>query len=208
MENLKKLFMKDWMFIPLLAVMGAGVFTTIYMYKAHGVGSFNGVAQNIFINEKNWAAMSSMGVGFVIARVLEGPMVGLLDIGGGMMVTLGCFAPAMIASFGFEWILDSFITSIVTGAVLGALEAVIIMAIRKLIPDGITAGGSDIMMGVGHQMSQYMGPLFIICALKVSIPLGLAAVVGGAIAYWKGSNVLGGIVIGMFLSSFIWTVAA
>ncbi len=207
MSKMRQLFMKDIMFIPLLAIMGAGVFTTIYVYMTYGVGSFNGVAQNVFVNERNWAAMSSMGVGFVIARVLEGPMVGLLDIGGGMMVTLGCFAPAMIASFGATWILENFVASLVCGAVLGAVEGVIIMAIRKLIPDGITAGGADIMMGVGHQMSQYMGPLFIICALKVSIPLGVAAIVGGAIAYAKGSNVLGGVVIGMFLSSFIWVVA-
>lgn len=200
--------MKDWMFVPLLAMMGAGVFTTMYMYMAHGVGSMQGVAMNIFINEKNWAALSSMGVGFVIARVLEGPMVGLLDIGGGMMVTLGCFAPAMLASFGFEWILNNFFASLICGAVLGAIEALIIVGIRKLIPEGVTAGGSDIMMGIGHQMSQYMGPLFIICALQVSIPLGVCAVIGGAIAYWRGSNVIGGIVIGMFLSSFIWTVAA
>lgn len=201
---MKKLFMKDWFFIVILAVMGSAFFATNNMFLAHGVGSLNGVTQNLYLSERDWITMGSMGVGFVLARLLEGPMVGVLDIGGGMMVTVGAFAPSMVALMGFEFVLDNFVLSLIVGAVIGAAIGVFIMTIRKLIPAGITASGSDIMMGVGHSMSAYMGPLFIICALGVSIPIGIFAAVGGAIFFAMKKNPVGGIVIGMFIASFIW----
>lgn len=204
MENIRKLFMKDWFFIPLMAMLCAGVFATIHMFIAYGTGTFNMVTQNIYLSERDWVTMASMGIGIYLARILEGPMVGLIDIGGGVMAGVGGFVAAMVGVLGFSWIYDSFVLTIIIGALVGTLQGTVIMIVRKMIPDGISASGTDIMMGVGHQMSSYMGPLFILCALKVSIPVGIASVVGGAIAHFKGSNVIGGIVIGMFIACFIW----
>ncbi len=204
MENMRKLFMKDWFFIPLMGLLCAGVFGTTHLFLKYGTGTFNIVTNNIYLAERDWLTLSSMGIGIYLARVLEGPMVGLMDIGGGVMAGVGGFVVALVGVLGFGWIYDSFILTLLVGLAVGLAQGAIVILIRKLIPDGISASGTDIMMGIGHQISSYMGPLFIICALQVSIPVGIAACIGGAIAHLKGSNVIGGIVIGMFLACFIW----
>lgn len=203
-KRMKDLFMQDWFFIVLMALLGAGVYTATNMYLTYGVGTFNDVGMNMYLAEKDWVTLGSMGVGFLIARTLEGPMVGLLDIGGGVMVGIGAFMVSMTGVLGFDFILNSFILSLLVGAAFGAIQGSLIMLIRKVIPAGITASGSDIMISVGHQMSLYMGPLFIICALSVSIPIGICAAIGGAIFFALGKNEVGGVVIGIFLASFIW----
>ncbi|MBR2746572.1 MAG: DUF4310 family protein [Erysipelotrichaceae bacterium] len=203
-EKIKGLMMKDWFFIPLMALLGAGVFTSNFLFFKFGAGCLQGVMFIGMMQTKDWISLSSMGVGIVIARILEGPMVGLLDIGGGMMITIGLFAMGLVAQLGAEWVLYNFIASLVVGALLGALEGILIILVRKLIPDGITASGSDIMLNVGYEMSRYMGPLFIICALGVSIPVGIFAAIGGAVAYAREKNILGGIIIGIFIACFIW----
>ena len=162
------------------------------------------VTSNIYLSERDWITMGSMGIGIYLARIMEGPMVGLIDIGGGVMVGIGTFLVAMTGMLGFEFILDNFYLSLLVGGILGLIQGSAIMLIRKLIPAGITASGSDIMMGVGHQMSAYMGPLFIICALMVSIPMGICAAIGGAIFFARGKNEVGGIIIGLFIAALIW----
>lgn len=203
-EKMRKLFMQDWFFIVILAVMGAAILTSDNIYLSNGVGSVNPVSMVLFLKERDWVTLSSLGVGFFLARLLEAPMVGVLDIGGGMMVSIGTFFAGMIGIFGYEFIMDNFVLSLIVGAILGAGMGIAIMAIRKLIPAGITAGGSDIMMGVGHSMSTYMAPLFIICALGVSIPIGIFAAIGGAIFFAMKKNPVGGVIMGMFVASFIW----
>jgi len=81
------------------------------------------------------------------------------------------------------------------------------MGIRYLVPAGVQAGGSDIMMGVGHQLSSWLGPLFLIAALQASIPVGICGAIGGAAFYMSGKNVVGGIILGMFIAVFIWPLA-
>ena len=203
-KKLKDLFMQDWFFIVIMAILGAGVYTTTNMYLTYGVGTFNMVTSNIYLSERDWITMGSMGIGIYLARIMEGPMVGLIDIGGGVMVGIGTFLVAMTGMLGFEFILDNFYLSLLVGGILGLIQGSAIMLIRKLIPAGITASGSDIMMGVGHQMSAYMGPLFIICALMVSIPMGICAAIGGAIFFARGKNEVGGIIIGLFIAALIW----
>ena len=150
--------MQDWFFIVIMAILGAGVYTTTNMYLTYGVGTFNMVTSNIYLSERDWITMGSMGIGIYLARIMEGPMVGLIDIGGGVMVGIGTFLVAMTGMLGFEFILDNFYLSLLVGGILGLIQGSAIMLIRKLIPAGITASGSDIMMGVGHQMSAYCCP--------------------------------------------------
>ncbi len=63
------------------------------------------------------------------------------------------------------------------------------------------------MMGVGHQLSLWLGPLFLLSALGLSIPVGVCGAIGGAIFYKMDKNIVGGIIIGMFIASFIWPIA-
>ena len=175
--------MQDWFFIVIMAIMGAGVYTTSNMYLTYGVGTFNMVDAQIYLSERDWMTMGSMGIGIYLARIMEGSMVGLIDIGGGVMVGIGMFLVGMTGILGFEVVLDNFYLSLLVGGLLGMVQGTVMMLIRKLIPAGVTASGSDIMMGVGHQISSYMGPLFILCALMVSIPMGICAAIGGAIFF-------------------------
>ncbi len=203
-KKLKNLFMQDWFFIVIMAIMGAGVYTTSNMYLTYGVGTFNMVDAQIYLSERDWMTMGSMGIGIYLARIMEGSMVGLIDIGGGVMVGIGMFLVGMTGILGFEVVLDNFYLSLLVGGLLGMAQGTVMMLIRKLIPAGVTASGSDIMMGVGHQISSYMGPLFILCALMVSIPMGICAAIGGAIFFARGKNEVGGIIIGMFIAALIW----
>ena len=203
-KKLKNLFMQDWFFIVIMAIMGAGVYTTSNMYLTYGVGTFNMVDAQIYLSERDWMTMGSMGIGIYLARIMEGSMVGLIDIGGGVMVGIGMFLVGMTGILGFEVVLDNFYLSLLVGGLLGMVQGTVMMLIRKLIPAGVTASGSDIMMGVGHQISSYMGPLFILCALMVSIPMGICAAIGGAIFFARGKNEVGGIIIGMFIAALIW----
>ena len=203
-KKLKNLFMQDWFFIVIMAIMGAGVYTTSNMYLTYGVGTFNMVDAQIYLSERDWMTMGSMGIGIYLARIMEGSMVGLIDIGGGVMVGIGMFLVGMTGILGFEVVLDNFYLSLLVGGLLGMVQGTVMMLIRKLIPAGVTASGSDIMMGVGHQISSYMGPLFILCALMVSIPMGICAAIGGAIFFARGKNEVGGIIIGLFIAALIW----
>ena len=117
---------------------------------------------------------------------------------------IGCGIAGLMYEMGLGFMIESFPLSIVSGAVCGLIIACVVMGIRYLVPSGVQAGGSDIMMGVGHQLSAWLGPLFLIAALQASIPVGICGAVGGALFYLKGKNVVGGIVIGMFIAVFFW----
>ena len=91
-----------------------------------------------------------------------------------------------------------------TGGVIGLVIGLIVMGVRKLIPSGVTAGGTAIMMGVGHQLSNFLAPLFLLSALQYSIPIGIFGALGGIIFYINGKNCVGGIIIGMFIGAFFF----
>lgn len=204
MKKLKELFMKDWFFFVIAACICAGVMGSVHMFMVHDTGYLNGLAGGQLLKNGDYATAAGYGGGFLIARVLEGPLVGLIDIGGGMMHGVGCGLAGLMYEVGLGWMIENFVTAIISGAVIGLAIAGVVMGIRYLVPSGVQAGGSDIMMGVGHQLSSWLGPLFLIAALGASIPVGVCGAIGGALFYMKGKNVVGGIVIGMFIAVFIW----
>lgn len=206
MQKMKELFMKDWFFFVISMAICCGVMGSVHMYMIHGTGYLNGLAGAQLLRQGDYATAAGYGGGFLIARVLEGPLVGLIDIGGGMMHGVGCGVAGLLYASGLGWLIDNFALSLLTGAATGLIIAAIVMGVRYLVPSGIQAGGSDIMMGVGHQLSAWLGPLFLIAALGASIPIGVCGAAGGTLFYLKGKNVVGGIIIGMFIAAFIWPI--
>ena len=186
-EKLNKFLMKDWTFILICMLICAAVVGGTHTYIVDGTGYLNGFAG-----------------GFLIARILEGPLVGLIDIGGSMMHGVGCGVCALIFSMGWGFLIYNFPLAILTGGVIGLVIGLIVMGVRKLIPSGVTAGGTAIMMGVGHQLSNFLAPLFLLSALQYSIPIGIAGALGGIAFYIKGKNCVGGIIIGMFIAAFFF----
>ena len=208
MEKMKKLFMNDWFFIAIMVLMCAGVMGGVHMYLTYGTGYMNVLVGGQLLQSGDYAQAAGFGGGFLLARILEGPLVGILDIGGSIMMGVGCGLVGIMYSIGLGWMVENFIMSLITGAVIGACIGLIIMAIRKLVPNGVQAGGSDIMMGVGHQLANWLAPLFLISALATSVPLGVFGALGGAVAYKFDKNLVGGIIIGMFIAAFFWPVSA
>lgn len=204
MKKLKETFMKDWFFFVIAICICSAVMGSVHMFMVHNTGYLNGLTGGQLLRSGDYATAAGYGGGFLIARVLEGPLVGLIDIGGGMMHGVGCGVAGLIYQLGWGWMIESFPMSLIAGAVCGLIIACVVMGIRYLVPSGVQAGGSDIMRGVGHQLSSWLGPLFLIVALSASIPVGIFGAIGGAAFYLKGKNVLGGIVIGMFIAVFIW----
>ncbi len=208
MEKMKKLFMNDWFFIAIMVLMCAGVMGGVHMYLTYGTGYMNVLVGGQLLQSGDYAQAAGFGGGFLLARILEGPLVGILDIGGSIMMGVGCGLVGIMYSIGLGWMVENFIMSLIAGAVIGACIGLIIMAIRKLVPNGVQAGGSDIMMGVGHQLANWLAPLFLISALATSVPLGVFGALGGAVAYKFDKNLVGGIIIGMFIAAFFWPVSA
>lgn len=207
-SKFESIFMKDWFFFVLAACICAGVMGSVHMYMVHNTGYLNGLAGGQLLKQGDYATAAGYGGGFLIARVLEGPLVGLIDIGGGMMHGIGCGVAGLLYGAGMGWIFDNVVTSLLCGAICGLLIGCVVMGIRKLVPEGVQAGGTDIMMGVGHQLSLWLGPLFLISALGASIPVGLFGAIGGALFYKFDKNIVGGIILGMFIASFIWPIVA
>lgn len=107
MENKKSNFLLADMSFPILVGMAcAAIFAGTHMYVVHKVGAFN----EIFVvkmldqglNGGDYAAAAGFAAGFLIARVLEGPLVGLLDIGGSLMTGVGVGIPALFLASGIE----------------------------------------------------------------------------------------------------------
>lgn len=208
MEKLREIFLKDWFFIVIMILMCAGVLGGTHMYLKYGTGYMNELVGGQLLSNGDYAQAAGFGGGFLLARVLEGPLVGILDIGGSIMMGVGCGVVGIMYSVGLGGLMNNFVTSLLAGAVVGAAIGLVIIAIRRLVPEGVQAGGSDIMMGVGHQLASWLAPLFLVSALATSIPLGIFATLGGAVAYKFEKNLVGGIILGMFIAAFFWPVAA
>lgn len=207
MRKLREFLFKDNTFIILMVLICAGVMASTNLYVTDHVGGMGNVSLTQMVDAamktNDWSALIGFSGGFLIARILEGPLVGILDIGGSIMAGVGFGVFGLVAStqFGLP-ILSNFPFALLVGAVTGLVLGAVIMGIRKFIPEGVTASGTDIMMGVGHQMGIWLPPLVLLAALQYSIPVGIGATVGGLIFQRLGKGVMGGILLGLFIIAF------
>lgn len=213
MKKFREFLMNDVTFIILMVMISAGVMASTNLFVTDGVGAMASVSLITMleagVESGDWAVLIGFSGGFLLARVLEGPLVGILDIGGSIMAGVGFGMFGLIASTGFgSTILTSFTFALAAGAIVGLGLGLIIMGIRKFIPSGVTAGGTDIMMGVGHQMGAWLPPLILISALQANMIMGIAAAAGGAISFLRGKGMMGGIILGMFVAAFFVPIAA
>lgn len=209
MENKKKqskldeFLMKDNTFVILVALACAAIFAGTHMYLTHGTGAFNEIhiVQMLKdgIDTGDFAAAAGFATGFLLARILEAPLVGLLDIGGALLTGVGIGIPAVLLSMGISAPTDSFVLALASGAAIGLTIGALIMIIRKFLPSGISAAGTGIMMGAGNATGRYLGPLVVISAIQFGIPTGVGAFVGAAIFYKLDRPIAGGAILGAML---------
>lgn len=208
LKNTKSFWYADWSFPIIVGLMSAGVFAGTSMYFNYGTGAFNEVAFVAMLKAGmtggSYGACAAFGASFLFARILEGSLDGILDLGGSILTGVGLGIPAILLSMNIKEPIKNFPLALLTGAIIGVIIGFIIYAIRHFtLKQSSSTFGADIMMGAGNETGRFLGPLIIISAAQASIPIGLGAIIGAVLFYaWKkpitGGAIIGAMIAGLF----------
>lgn len=212
MKKLNDFLLKNNTFPVLTALLCAAIFAGSHMFVVHGFGFFNEIAQAEMIRQgiETGDLVTPVGyaAGFLIARILEGPLVGILDIGGSLMTGVGTGLVALCMTLGLNVLVESFPLALLTGAGVGLIIGGVIIGVKKAMPENMAASGTNIMMGAGNAVGRYLGPLIIISAANYSTPAGIGALIGSAIFFKLKKEIVGGAILGALLLAVLFPVAA
>ncbi|WP_338560568.1 DUF4310 family protein [Erwinia sp. E_sp_B04_7] len=202
----------DWSFPIFVGLLSAGVFAGTHMYYTYGLGAFNEVAFVSMLRSGMetgvYGAVAAFGASFLFARIIEGSLVGILDIGGAIQTGVGLGVPALLLGAGIIYPVANFAASLVTGLVIGvAIGYLIILARKFTINNSDSTYGADVMMGAGNSSGRFLGPLIILSAMTASIPIGLGSLVGALLFYLWNKPITGGAILGAMLLGAIFPVA-
>ncbi|MFC7420697.1 DUF4310 family protein [Iodobacter arcticus] len=202
----------DWSFPFFVGLLSAGVFAGTHMYYVYGIGAFNEVAFVSMLRAGMetgvYGAVAAFGASFLFARIIEGALVGILDIGGAIMTGVGLGVPAMLLGAGVTYPLDNFFAALATGMVIGcAIGGIIILARKFTVNQSNSTFGADVMMGAGNSSGRFLGPLIIITAIGASIPIGVGSLIGALAFYLWGKPITGGAILGAMLFGSVFPVA-
>ncbi|MFD7922805.1 DUF4310 family protein [Streptomyces sp. NPDC059740] len=208
-------WLSEWAFPLLVACLAAGIFAGTHLYYVYHTGTFSDVAVTALLKagmaHGSYGAAAAFGAGFLFARIIEGPMVGILDIGGSLQTGVGIGIPAMMLAAGVTAPMEHFWLALPTGAVIGAAVGCVILLIRRATVNssgGTSTFGADVMMGAGNSAGRYLGPLVIIAAATASLPVGLGSTLGAALFYWWKKPLTGGAILGAMLAGLFFPIAA
>lgn len=178
------------------------------MYYLYGIGAFNEVAFVAMlksgIDTGVYGAVAAFGASFLFARIIEGSLVGILDIGGAIQTGIGLGVPALLLGAGFVFPVANFAASLVTGLAVGYI---IILARKFTINQSDSTYGADVMMGAGNASGRFLGPLIILSAMTASIPIGIGSLVGALLFYIWQKPITGGAILGAMILGSIFPVA-
>lgn len=211
LEHTKNFWYADWSFPIIVGLMSAGVFAGTSMYYNFGTGAFNEVAfvamLKAGITGGSYGACAAFGASFLFARVLEGSLDGILDLGGSILTGVGLGIPAILLSMGLKTPVQNFPLALLTGLIIGLIIGLVIYIIRHAtLKQAKSTFGADIMMGAGNDTGRFLGPLIILSACQASIPIGIGAIIGAALFYaWK-KPIAGGAIIGAMILGFFFPV--
>ncbi len=202
----------DWSFPIFVGLLSAGVFAGTHMYYTYGLGAFNEVAFVSMLRSGMetgvYGAVAAFGASFLFARIIEGSLVGILDIGGAIQTGVGLGVPALLLGAWIVYPVANFAASLVTGLVIGvAIGYLIILARKFTINNSDSTYGADVMMGAGNSSGRFLGPLIILSAMTASIPIGLGSLVGALLFYLWNKPITGGAILGAMLLGAIFPVA-
>lgn len=83
----------EWGFIVFVMALASGIFGGTHLYYTYHVGAFNDLAVVALLEAGlkggGFGAAAAFGGAFLFARVIEGPLVGILDIGGALQTGVG-----------------------------------------------------------------------------------------------------------------------
>ncbi|MGL4454566.1 MAG: DUF4310 family protein [Plesiomonas sp.] len=208
-ESIKNNFWyADWSFPIFVGLLSSGVFAGTHMYYVYGMGAFNEVAfvsmLRAGMDTGVYGAVAAFGASFLFARIIEGSLVGILDIGGAIQTGIGLGVPALLLGAGIVFPVENFAASLVTGFALGVAVGLIITTTRKFtINQSNSTYGADVMMGAGNSSGRFLGPLIILSAMTASIPIGIGSLLGALGFYVWNKPITGGAILGaMLLGAF------
>ena len=211
--NKQDFWYAEWSFPIFVGLLSAGIFAGTHMYVVYGFGAFNEVAFVAMLRSGLdtgvYGAVAAFGASFLFARIIEGSLVGILDIGGALQTGIGLGVPALFLAAGWDILVTNFWLSLLTGLFLGVLVGLIIVFARKFtIAQANSTFGADIMMGAGNTSGRFLGPLIILAAMAASIPIGIGALIGALIFYVWQKPVAGGAILGAMLLGYFFPLAA
>ncbi|MGL4603145.1 MAG: DUF4310 family protein [Iodobacter sp.] len=213
MDTIKQDFWSaEWSFPILVGLLSSGVFAGTHMYFVYGIGAFNEVAFVSMLRAGMetgiYGAVAAFGASFLFARIIEGSLVGILDIGGAIMTGVGLGLPAMFLGAGWTFPVENFAAALATGLLAGLIIGWIIILARKFtINQSNSTFGADVMMGAGNSSGRFLGPLIILSAMAASIPIGIGSLLGALAFYQWGKPITGGAILGAMLFGALFPVA-
>jgi uncharacterized protein (TIGR03579 family) len=201
----KSFWYADWSFPIICGLLSAGIFAGTHTFYVYGIGAFNEIAFVAMLKSGmttgDYGAVAAFGASFLFARVIEGSLVGILDIGGALQTGIGLGVPALLLAGGYTLPVENFFAALITGSVLGVLIGLMIILIRKFTVNSGTCStfGADVMMGAGNASGRFLGPMIILSAMVASIPIGIGSLLGALLFYvWK-KPITGGAVLGTMI---------
>ena len=148
MEKFRSALLKNKTFPLLTALLCAAAFAGGHMFVKYGYGLFNEIAQAEMVRNGldtgDFATPIGYCTGFLLARVMEGPLVGILDIGGSIMTGIGTGMVSLAKSVGLDILVDSFARSDVQFINIG--EEIMVGQCRGQKPQM----GSQLSVGAGY----------------------------------------------------------
>lgn len=207
-EKANSFLSKESAFIFFMMLACAGVFAGTHIFLRYKTGSFSTTSVTVMLSGAletgDFAGLIGFSGGFLLARILEGPLVGILDIGGSIMTGVGTGLPALFLSLGYGTILENFALSLIVGACIGLTISLLILVVRKLMPKGYNTLGSDVMMGAGNIVGKWFGPIIMLTAMQYNFSTGIGSVIGGAIFHKLDKPVIGGAIIGAMILGWVF----
>lgn len=208
--------LNEWMskeitFLVCITLFVAGVLGGTSTFLTHGVGLLNGIPIATMLREGittgSYVTVVAYAGSFLFARLTEGPLVGILDIGGSIMTGVGGGLAGLILSLGYDVVMYNFFLSLLAGAVIGLALGIIILLVRKASSSNFGSAGTEVMIGVGNNIGAWFTPIVIIYACMFSLYTAVGAIVFGAYFHLKKQPVLGGAIIGAMITGYLAVLA-
>lgn len=207
----KGFWFADYSFPLFVGLMSSGVFAGTHMYYVYRIGAFNEIAFVAMLRDGMetgaYGAVAAFGMSFLFARIIEGSLVGILDIGGAIMTGVGLGIPALLLAAGINLPLENFPLALLVGFSVGVLMGYIIILARKYtVNQGNATYGSEVMMGAGNSSGRFLGPMIILSAMAASIPIGVGSLLGALAFYLWNKPITGGAIIGAMIFGSIFPI--